>query len=149
MLPRSRAPAPAAAVAGRKQAPARHEGLTQKGDPGKKHSSKLLLQKSAGLARIPQQRRASASKGEHHRASVSILNPPPTSAGRFDPVPGGYRVGRQSTLHAPATETLSQTSGTSHRNRALATVWCEAVRDGLFGVARAWLCCCLSAVPAG
>ena len=42
----------------------------------------------------------------------------------------------QSTLNAPNRETLSQTEkGCIHRNRALATVWCEAAREGLFGLA--------------
>ena len=67
-----------------------------------KHSSKMLLQKSAGLARIPLQNET------WHQASISE-HPPPPSVPPFDPVPGGHRVGRQSTLHAPTTAIVSQT----------------------------------------
>ena len=112
-----------------------------------RQTSKMLLQKSAGLARIPLQ-----NEKWHHRAKASISEhpkPPTDLCGPVRPGPGGHKVGRQSTLHVPATEILSQTQGTSHRNRTLATVWCEAARDGLFGVARAWLCCFWPAGPAG
>ena len=74
----------------------------------RKHSrKKMVLQKSAGMAML----RIEKQKGimEQRRASVSILNPPPPSVAPFDPVPGGHRVGRQSTLHTPTTDFMGQT----------------------------------------
>ena len=74
-------------------------GLVVLQQPRQKHSSKMLLQKSAGLARIPLQ-----NEKWHHRAKASISEhpkPPTDLCGPVRPGPGGHRVGRQSTLHAP------------------------------------------------